>query len=197
MAFSAVYQNLEPEKTFDTIWASLPENIHNRIKQILKPIKTYCHWCAVIDPKRIPHVTLRYLGYHSPELQNQMIQDKNKFTAAAKEYLPIKTTLGEIGSWESPDPRQLRVYWKINSSSIRRLHQDFLKIDNYSFFTSLEGANFNPHITLSRVNLAIPYAEENVTAYFEKLRTAEMEFEITTLELNFVPSLEENFQVKL
>jgi 2'-5' RNA ligase len=160
--FSKIYKGLEKERYFTTIWCTLNENVIPGLQEYLKPIQKYCEWLSTFgdwqsNPRFLPHISLRYLGFTDELTKEKLVADKERFIDAIRDSKVKKIELDYIGTWEQKADGVLTkasLNWRISElKPLKEIHKRLLEIPGYQFFQSLEGDNYSPHISLGQIKL--------------------------------------------
>lgn len=206
MKFNNHYERLVPGKYFDTLWVALPDSSLLFLKEALSPIRSWCEWCIGVDdgnkPNTIPHITLRYLGYDSIELREQILNNIDGFRDVIQNHMPLELHVSELFIWQSPPETptpQARINWKIeNHSNLTKIHHQLLEIQGFSFFQDLEGDNFTPHITLGKVNLEKTESLKNIQNYFGSISMKKFTIYLENFQINLASIVEkDNIRISL
>ena len=114
--------------------------------------------------------------------------DVSKFKEEIRDVDSINLELGNIEIFEKYLDGKLvkaRLTWKIlNTDEIRETHNKLLKIDGYDFFSSLEGENFHPHISLGSIDPTKIENMNRVKEYIEKNKVENKKYLVKDIELN-------------
>lgn len=206
MQFDNYFDHLLPGQYFDTLWVALPDSSLLYLKEALSPIRPWCDWCIGVDngnkPNTIPHITLRYLGYSSTELREKIFDKIDEFRNVIQKNTSVGLDVGELVIWQnSPEAsiREARINWKIyNHTVLRNIHQQLLEVKGFSFFRSLEGDNFTPHITLGKVNLENTASLGEIQDYLESIPIQKFTFYLESFQINLASKDEkQNIRIPL
>lgn len=206
MQFDKYFDHLLPGQYFNTLWVTLPDSTLPYLKKALSPIRPWCEWCIGVDngnkPNTIPHITLRYLGYDSKEFREKISNTIDEFRNVIRQYTPIELDVGEIFVWQSSPGasiREARINWKIyNHTILKSIHEQLLEIEGFSFFRSLEGDNFTPHITLGKVNLENTASLGEIQEYLQSIPTQKFTFYLENFQINLASKDEkQNVRISL
>jgi 2'-5' RNA ligase len=134
----------------------LPKEAYLYLKKYEKPMKRIVDWFVKDDYKypgsnsMIPHITLKYLGYHSEHTNEEISKLAPEILQIIKKYLPIKIEVRgiEVGSKYS----NLGVLLRFRpSEKLKKLHEEIIQKlgDKIDLFKKMDGDNFEPHIAIA------------------------------------------------
>lgn len=110
--------------------------------------------CEKFEPIESAHLTVKYLGYPSPELsEHELVALIPEIARIARPFLPIKIFSRGIGFFEYDSPENRVVYLKILfNQTLMTMHERICKslAKRIDAFTHAEGSNFTPHVTISK-----------------------------------------------
>lgn len=198
--FSDVYQNLEPHRYFDTIWCYLPDKFSEYFINKLSPVSKYFDWLLGREKDRIPHITLRYLGYDSQDLRKKTLENKSIFETKIRGLFPVDVSFGRVELYH-PENKEMgiRLTCKVTKGlqKLSVIHRKLLEVNGFSYFLALEGKNFTPHISVGRLGNKLD-AKQKVGNYLKKSNLMVNNCRIDRVELNFVSKkISERLQIKL
>lgn len=190
--FRNLYNRLEPGRYFYTIWVALPDLVIPVIKQNLSSLLPFCNWISTFveddDSKKIPHITLRYLGYEDEVLKDNIISQKFAFEKALSTLAVEDLILGDFRLWTRKENEVIvnaRLNWEIkNPKSLVLIHNALLTIKGFDFFINLEGENYSPHISLGSVDLNRSENLPCVSEYLEKLKIGNIRLNLKDYAIN-------------
>jgi 2'-5' RNA ligase len=191
MNYKNIYTDLEPNRNFYTVWARLPKDAEVFIHEYLSPIKDSLLWASTYSKdftSKIPHITLRYLGYLDELNRGKINLDVEKFKKELNGWKSCELELGNIDMYYEYSEGKLsvvRLFWKIqDTSELKEVHERLLKVEGYDFFSSLEGENIHPHISLGNIDPTNIENMNRVIEYIEKNKVENKKYLVKDIELN-------------
>ncbi len=127
---------------------ALPENIHRRIEEVQRDLKSSHADVRWVSPGKI-HLTLKFFG-NIDEAAIEPIVKAVEGAARAVSPFPLKVKgIGAFPNWKNP-----RVVWVglIDGEDILILFQKQAETELQKVGFEPEGRAFQPHLTLGRVN---------------------------------------------
>lgn len=201
--YSNIYKGLEPNKYFYTIWSLIPNEYSQAVKNYLDPVGKHLEWYLGNSKERIPHITLRYLGYESDELKNKMISEKEDFEKIISKYSPIDISFGKIKIYYPKDktypPNKISTQVTDGMDKLRSLHKELLGLSGYSFYEDLEDGNFAAHLSVGKLDTINKEESEKVVGEYLSGHDIDLaSYTLKVFELNFPsPQKNKSFRVKL
>lgn len=190
-------------KPFFTIWAPFPEDVVREIEVIVAPLKQLSVSITTLNAKHYyPHITLRYLGFASAELEEAVNNDKEYFSKIIKAHMPIKISMQGFSLFEDGQG-QLRASWDIvGKDELTKLHDALYNNSRYKGFDELEGKKYNPHIIIAKANMEIEDIHKKYLKVLKNLSNIKLTFTLEKAEINIsgvknAKGEEDSYQVPL
>jgi 2'-5' RNA ligase len=120
------------------------------------------------------HLTLKFLGDTSKEIQSQLIEQLNEVTQA---LVPFRLKLGRLGVF--PRRHHLNVIWASVEGQIDELKELRKSVASVTKQLGFKSNSFNPHVTIGR--LAASAAESKEAC--ESAEIEACEFEVSSFAL--------------
>jgi 2'-5' RNA ligase len=132
----------------------LPKKYYFYILKYKKEVSPYVDWFVKKNYKypinfMRPHITLKYLGYHSKYSNRQIEKLIPELSEIARKYLPMKITIRGLSIGTKYETAGILLNFK-PKDKVRKFHQELIKTlkNKIDFFENMDLKNFEPHIVL-------------------------------------------------
>jgi 2'-5' RNA ligase len=110
--------------------------------------------CREFEPLESAHLTVKYLGFPVKDFSEaELLANLPRLAEIARPLLPLPIALRDLGTFREAPPCEPLVFLKVLSAEpLRELHERLREGLRHlaESFPHGDGANFKPHITLSK-----------------------------------------------
>lgn len=112
--------------------------------------------CHRFDPTETLHLTIKYLGYPSESFPERAVKNLiPKISELLRSFIPVRITIRGIdifGDTDDPEREPVIFLKVLDTEPLRQMHEILRRELGCSIepFPHADGANFRPHITISK-----------------------------------------------